>query len=698
MYHSENHYSFSQFLHTITLMLLSAVFITSCLSEADTDGSGSDSCPEGERMMNGECASINGSGIDRDGGTTDGQLDDYAVVDLDGECVPGIQVCIDASTIAVCQADGTYLQIVCGSDQICQGGDCIDLTGCTPGAYLGCADDSSYYLCADNGEDWDQVFCPPETPNCVPGIEGCTTMICFPGQSRCNPDSPNEIQICADDGNSWQDNGECIGGETCEDGICISACEENAKIPSFLGCDYWALDLDNIEEPCLLGICLNPGTTCNPVNNICEPSAASQQFSVSISNPNTEEVIVTVTNFATMAETTYSVGAETVDSLPLDRNDVNGTGVTSNAFHITSTLPVTAHQFNPSNNVGVFSNDASLLLPSNAGGLSYVVLGWPSGPFGASDVAHAYTSIVAVSENSTTTVTITPTATIQGSGSISSMPSGTPSSVDLSYGQVLNLETMDQANLDLSGTIIESNHPILVFSGHECAFIPDELPTPYCDHIEQQIFPVEAWGNTYIAAKLSPRGTEVDVYRVVASEDGTTLTTDPAIGGVSGQTINRGEVIEFETRESFQMTGTAPILLGQFMTGSNYPGIPFTCSGGLTGMGDPAFMLAVPSSQYRDNYIFLTPADYLEDWFTAVVPDGTSLTLDGVALSSASYAPIGASGYSVYHHNTSSTGSLDDAQAHTLSGTAPFSLSVYGYDCDVSYAYPGGLNLTMGEE
>ena len=39
----------------------------------------------------------------------------------------------------------------------------------------------------------------------------------------------------------------------------------------------------------------------------------------------------------------------------------------------------------------------------------------------------------------------------------------------------------------------------------------------------------------------------------------------------------------------------------------------------------------------------------------------------------------------------------DPAQAHTLAGSRDFALQVYGYDCDVSYAYPGGLNLEAEE-
>ena len=36
---------------------------------------------------------------------------------------------------------------------------------------------------------------------------------------------------------------------------------------------------------------------------------------------------------------------------------------------------------------------------------------------------------------------------------------------------------------------------------------------------------------------------------------------------------------------------------------------------------------------------------------------------------------------------------VDPGEVHFVSGTAPIGLTAYGYDCDVSYAYPGGMKL-----
>src|SRR4029077_4611991 len=71
-------------------------------------------------------------------------------------------------------------------------------------------------------------------------------------------------------------------------------------------------------------------------------------------------------------------------SPPGQYNTGTNTALTRHGYRVTSNVPVVAYQFNPLENVDVFSNDASLLKPvealrGSAGTLedAYVVLGWP---------------------------------------------------------------------------------------------------------------------------------------------------------------------------------------------------------------------------------------------------------------------------------------------------------------------------------
>ncbi|MCA9565568.1 MAG: IgGFc-binding protein, partial [Myxococcales bacterium] len=468
-------------------------------------------------------------------------------------------------------------------------------------------------------------------------------------------------------------------------------------------CDYWALDLDNIEVACTRQADCGSSFTCNTTLHVCEPSAAGQQFLVSISNPNAEEAVATVTHGETGVQTQYTVPPESALPVPLDRLDVGGTGISRHGYRIQTELPVSVHQFNPANNAGVYSNDASLLLPTNAAGREYIVLGWPTGPFGVSGDtfrAHSHATVVAVGD-SEATISVTPSVDLQPIGSGSGITEGNTGSVTLQPGEILDIQTVNNdhtesnRDYDLTGTIIQSTEPILVFFSHECAFVPDDPVVGYCDHLEQQLYPVEAWGTRYLIGKTRPRGTEPDYIRVVAARDNTVTLVEPqvpALAALNGRTFQAGEMIEIATNLDFEIRANGPILVGQYMVGSdhqlvsNHP----ACSGGI---GDPAFLLSVPSSQYRDNYIFLIPEGYEEDYVTVTMPQGTNLTLDGQSISLTDVETIGATGYVRGYYDFSAVTAPDGPVTHTLTGTQPFGLQVYGYDCAVSYAYPGGLNL-----
>lgn len=103
-------------------------------------------------------------------------------------------------------------------------------------------------------------------------------------------------------------------------------------------------------------------------------------------------------------------------------------------------------------------------------------------------------------------------------------------------------------------------------------------------------------------------------------------------------------------------------------------------------IGDPAFILAVPVEQFRDEYTFLAPNAYKEDYINVVAPTTAFVQLDGSDIPVSSFSNIAGTGFMVARLSVSDG-------VHSIKATEPVGLVVYGYHDDVSYGYPGGANL-----
>src|SRR5690606_10494435 len=78
---------------------------------------------------------------------------------------------------------------------------------------------------------------------------------------------------------------------------------------------------------------------------------------------------------------------------------------------------------------------------------------------------------------------------------------------------------------DLTGSVITATGPVMVIGGHTCAFVPFNRFA--CDHIEETIFPLEAWGSDFIVSMAQPLRSEPNIVRIISGADGNTVTFDP---------------------------------------------------------------------------------------------------------------------------------------------------------------------------
>jgi hypothetical protein len=379
-------------------------------------------------------------------------------------------------------------------------------------------------------------------------------------------------------------------------------------------------------------------------------------------------------------------------------NIAEATGVSARAMKLESDVPVVAYQFSPYSSSQNATSDASLLLPDHAWGEDYLV-----GAFHNDDNSNSWITIVSFTDDNVVEVT-TPSYMVgstSAGGGIPALAPGQSTQVTIHDGDVLRILSPAAGNADLTGGRVASTAPVAVFTGAPSMSIPGPGFVSYKDHLEEQMPPRTSWGTEYAVVHFRPRSTEEDVYRFVADKDDTVITLSGDYADVL--MLDEGEFAEVRTTESFYAQGNSAFAVFHYMVSTSltpgpkdnaqYPGnfLSPNCaspSNAHTELGDPAISFIPPVDQYRYNYTFLTPETYAWDMITVIAPMAgwNEIVLDGAALPEAPTSlGVAGLGYARFF--------VDDGPHDIRSETVKFGLEVYGYDCRVSYAYPGGLSL-----
>lgn len=590
-----------------------------------------------------------------------------------------------------------------------------------------CAD-NVHYSCARDGEFLSTVMenCTANTDGrntCVPEL-GC--VICRPNTTFCND---NDVVRCNGDGTAFELEEMCNleEGFVCRDAQCVNLCERAIEQRSYQGCEFFGVDLDNAA----LGLGRN---------------ASGQQYSIVVSNPGGEDnTIVVERNNAPLGMEPDLEIVEQVTLLPgdleifnLPRREVDGSSsfevcnataqcpsteqchcagglvaedpppmgghrdcrcrnfsgsdgqndgthsaLSSNAYRVRSQLPIIAYQFNPLDNVGVFSNDASLLLPTSALGAAYTVVGWPQtiahstlpsedfDPSTDDEDLRAFLTIVGARNPTHVTINFADDVRrVVGVGPYEDAVGGETWEFDIQPFDVINLETQG-FNADFSGSTITScvggsatcenadaTHPVSVFVGSEASDAPrfGTLANRQCcaDHLEEQLFPRDTLGRRFFIGRMPPRSValnnafldptqdsvgefnEPEYVRIQAVEDGTTMinTSLPPprdvfmleSGGIRCPDDGRGtgcRSIILVADQDFEIEADRSVAVLQTLASQQAVGIDNRYPG-----GDPAIIAVPPVEQYRSEYVFLTPGLYGFDFVTIIAPRESTILLD----------------------------------------------------------------------
>jgi hypothetical protein len=576
---------------------------------------------------------------------------------------------------------------------------------------------------------------------CASSLAACAT--CNPGALDCQG---QKVVGCDPAGQTWEEVQTCdvTQGYACRAGACEQLCVQSLAQRSNIGCEYFGADLDNaVISPSL--------------------NAAAQQYAIVVSNvqpdvpahvkveeddsmPGDGAHRTRVVGTAVIAPQNlevFKLGPREVDGSPDGTfNTGTGTALTRHAYRVSSDFPIAAYQFNPLDNVNVFSNDASQLLPvsglNTGAGLAYVVAGWPQTIALSTDPAtnfemnlRAFVAIIATRDDTHVSIH-TAARVIPGGPFPDGIAAGSDGGTTLQQYDVLNLETGD-FNADFTGSTIDADQPIVVFPGSEASDAPmfSKLADRFCcaDHLEHQETPVRSVGKKYALAKMPSRtkaviaaggniGDVVDTeyYRVVAVQSGPThVTTTLPAPWAAFDLSDRGDFKTIPSKTDFLLTGSQSVIVLDVQSGQDAAGV----TRGLPG-GDPSLPNVAPIEQWRGDYVLLTPDKYVFDYLVIVAVTGAHVYVDGMELDATNSDMTPTDGltelqrgsstspYFTYRYQLSYP-TIDPTQSppnnilpgkqndgvHHVQSDAPVGVIAYGFDSYVSYAYAGGTQLSV---
>ncbi len=312
------------------------------------------------------------------------------------------------------------------------------------------------------------------------------------------------------------------------------------------------------------------------------------------------------------------------------------------AIHITSEKPISVYGLNRRYQ----TTDTYLGLPVSVLGTEYRVMCY--------NVANKLMSEFAiVATEDSTEVTIIPTAATMRSDK------GEPYTVGLRRGDVYQVSARFEAlgRCDLTGTLIKSNRKIAVFSGHQCAYVPQYIIA--CNHLVEQCPPIPSWGKHFYIGKLESRS--YYTYRVLANEPRTRVFEDSKLV----KTLNGGEFYEGKSNKAIQITADKPVLVAQYSQGFQNG----------DSIGDPMMIFISPTQQFLNQYRFATPVNgSWKHYVNVIVPDKSisTMRLDNEPIASSMFQPLGISRYSIAYIQV-------PFGTHTIEGDLPFGMYSYGF-------------------
>ncbi|MCA9714687.1 MAG: IgGFc-binding protein, partial [Myxococcales bacterium] len=562
--------------------------------------------------------------------------------------------------------------------------------------------------CSDSGEDTTMTTSDESDPT----IENPTTgveMVCMPGVASCKDEGV--MRVCNPDGLTYIDV-LCEEGETCSSGRCLGPCDYAEESPSSVGCSFFAARMthwrENSPDALIIGNTDRDKTATIQLWYV--PDNLRQEFAqgdpVQLA-PGETRVFEMTNSFVDQYSSGYRLGG---------------------LYRVESDIPIVAYQHSPLENSS--ANDSSMLLPEHALRKEYIVYSYPGFQDKNDEDINghpSYFTVLALDYDTTVTWT-PPVATDETGFKVKYVKAGAQGSVVMDKYELMQIAAADVngdwKRRDVSGTIIESDKPIWVVGATACAFVPYEGENPgvsgqgFCDHLQEQLIPLDHWGRRYVGIHAKLRQQERRYWRVFAGEDDTKVWVIPQQGQLDedGAVISlakKGDFYEFSVDSSWEeqkeygnkdsgliFISNKKIMPVQYIAGAQ----ELTWDEGSP-IGDPSMYAMVPVEQYLKRYAFTTGQGYRDNYVQIVHrKGGAPVYVDDVEVTG--YTELGPEGDEVPGLEVETyeivSWPVNDG-AHFAQSDDKFGITNIGYADPnfetkvgfASYAYPGGMALEV---
>lgn len=265
----------------------------------------------------------------------------------------------------------------------------------------------------------------------------------------------------------------------------------------------------------------------------------------------------------------YQVPGDTVIELTFAYGEVemfDSERAQAKAIEIESDQPITVTGMSSQS----LSTDGFSAIPVAKWGREYVIHSWPNDIYMHDDdpqgkIPRSSEFMVIAAENNTV-IEFAPRSRTFGK-----IQPDESTIIRLNKGQcyLVKSDTLPAGSGDLSGTIIRSDKPVGVFSGHLRAAIPLGLQEfDSKNHLTEMLYPTEQWGTSFVTLPFNNDGIG-DFFRIHCIEPNTTIT-------VKGWNINQQHILlnpgDFKTlsfiRDPLMIEADKRISIAQYMTSS----------------------------------------------------------------------------------------------------------------------------------